>query len=70
MPQDLIQYGALGVLVIVLIGGYDLSKRFSKLIGNHLDHDLEDRKDDRKSRDAHTEVLAGLKTIIEERLPK
>ena len=70
MPQDLIQYGALGVLAMVLVGVFFIIKLVMKLISNHLVHDLEDRKEDRVSRDANTQVLTGLKTIIEERLQK
>ncbi|MBI4150505.1 hypothetical protein HY492_00085 [Candidatus Woesearchaeota archaeon] len=71
MPQDpTIQYGALGVLVLVLGGMFAMFKIIMRLVSNHLVHDLEDRKEDRISRDANTAALTKLSTIIDERVPK
>lgn len=61
MPQDLIQYGALGVLAFVIYIAWDMGKRFAKVIGNHMEHDME-------SRDKLSKVLQELVMLVKDRL--
>ena len=60
---DLAQYGIVGVCIALIGALIYIVKGFLKIVGNHIDHNTEATK-------CNTEIMSGLKTLIEERIPK